>query len=119
MDFSLDTIIGLYIEDFPEFMRDTKAAAAACMRFPHNEDARTDLCRIAHQIRGTAGSYGFVEISKSAGAIEDMLRASRLVDLQDLQQLANFFVQCMQKVYADYQNNHQLPLEAIWVNDNL
>jgi HPt (histidine-containing phosphotransfer) domain-containing protein len=34
---------------------------------------------LAHRLRGTAGSYGFVDVSEAAGRIEDAIEAGELV----------------------------------------
>ncbi|AKT43717.1 Hpt domain-containing protein [Chondromyces crocatus] len=36
-------------------------------------EALTQMRRLAHRIRGTAGSFGWVSLSQAAGAIEDAL----------------------------------------------
>ena len=58
-----------------DYARDLPARVAE-LREAHARGAAgaADLCEGAHRLRGTAGSYGFAEISALAGRLEDALR---------------------------------------------
>ena len=39
------------------------------------DDSREQIRRLAHSLAGTAGTFGFVEISKAAASLEDQIDA--------------------------------------------
>lgn len=41
----------------------------------YRDGAAQDLKRLAHQLRGSAGGYGFPDVSDAAATVEDRLRA--------------------------------------------
>jgi HPt (histidine-containing phosphotransfer) domain-containing protein len=47
------------------------ARAALCGTQAERDDARREVRRVAHSLRGSGGTYGFPEISAAAAAVED------------------------------------------------
>jgi diguanylate cyclase (GGDEF)-like protein len=67
---------------------DTLAAALERVRSsPDDRDTRTALRKIAHELRGTAGSFGYHDVSDVAGRIEDALVSGRTPDRETVAQL--------------------------------
>ncbi len=78
-------LVELFISELPERMESLRAAWT---------DGRLDaLQRMAHQLRGSSGGYGFPSIGEAASRVEDALRNfndSRIQSLQrDLDALAS------------------------------
>jgi len=63
----MQELIGLFIEELPERLRAIESALA--------ERRANDLRRVAHQLRGACGGYGFPVLSLAAGKVEDAVRA--------------------------------------------
>ncbi len=66
-DPDMQELIGLFIEELPERLRAIESALA--------ERRANDLRRVAHQLRGACGGYGFPVLSLAAGKVEDAVRA--------------------------------------------
>jgi len=66
-DFS--DLVDLYVGEMPERVMRLQALFAAA--------AWDDLRRLAHQIKGAAGSYGFPQITPAAGRLEMSIVAAR------------------------------------------
>ena len=49
----------------------------AAMEAAHREGALSALTRLAHQMKGAAGGYGFPSISQLAGRLEATIKESR------------------------------------------
>lgn len=65
-DPDLREIVELFVEELP------KRAAGIRQRF---EAADWEgLCRLAHQLKGAAGSYGFLPITPAAARVENAVR---------------------------------------------
>jgi histidine phosphotransfer protein HptB len=65
-DPDLGEIVGLFVEEMP-------ARIAALLDLLGARDWE-GLRRLAHQLKGSAGSYGFDPISPCAGAVENAIR---------------------------------------------
>jgi chemotaxis protein histidine kinase CheA len=61
-----------YLVELPEHLHELEGAISAARSHAAPEAMRHAISR-AHMIRGTAGSYRFMEISEAAGHIEDGL----------------------------------------------
>ena len=61
-DPDLREVIRLFVEEMQERMRVFENELAA--------ERWSELCRVAHQLKGTAGSHGFAELSRVAAALE-------------------------------------------------
>jgi HPt (histidine-containing phosphotransfer) domain-containing protein len=66
-DPDMQELIGLFIEELPERLRALESALAA--------QRADDVKRVAHQLRGACGGYGFPVLSVAAGKVEDAVRA--------------------------------------------
>lgn len=66
-DPDMQELIGLFIEELPERLRALESAFA--------EQRAEDLSRVAHQLRGACGGYGFPVLGLAAGKVEDAVRA--------------------------------------------
>lgn len=66
-DPDLGELVELFVGELPAKMRVLRESFAA----GRTEDVR----RLAHQLRGSAGSYGFDGLTQQAGRVEDALRA--------------------------------------------
>jgi hypothetical protein len=64
----MKTIIGEYVHQFPEIV-------AKLLELSDRQDLPT-LRHLVHQLRGTAGGYGFDAMSELAGKVEDSIVAS-------------------------------------------
>ncbi len=62
-----------YLASLPEKLAALEIALAAYREAPTAKDRLEAARTQAHKLRGTAGSYGFLEVSEAAGWIEDAL----------------------------------------------
>ena len=61
-----------YAKQLPQKLTDLSQATHNAIADPTTKDYARSL---AHKLRGTAGSYGFHQLSEAAGVLEDLLRA--------------------------------------------
>lgn len=84
-----------YARDLPAKAR---AVAAATREVVAEASRAADAIAVAHRLRGTAGAYGYPEVSRAAGAIEDALhrgtRDASLLPLADALEAAGDSVTC-------------------------
>jgi chemotaxis protein histidine kinase CheA len=59
-----------YRASAPRLVAPFRDLAAVLAGDPHSADALAALRAAAHRLRGTAGSYGFMQVSELAGAFE-------------------------------------------------
>ena len=80
--FLLDMIV-MYVEDAKDFMKQLTTA--------FNQKAWNDLASIAHQVKGSAGSHGFQQVTEAAKQLERSCIEIRLPDQieQELHVLLN------------------------------
>ncbi|MDX2115228.1 MAG: Hpt domain-containing protein [Planctomycetota bacterium] len=72
-------LIDLFVEAMPDRVRSLRESL---------EHARLDdLRRLAHQLRGAAGSYGFAPVGDAAGRVEDQLRNIAASDASAVEQV--------------------------------
>lgn len=71
-DPAMRSLIDLFVSQMPE-----KASRLSDLFEGGHID---DLERLAHQLRGAAGGYGFGEISEAAAGLEDACRAEEELD---------------------------------------
>jgi HPt (histidine-containing phosphotransfer) domain-containing protein len=72
------------IELVQEFVQDLPTRAETLTKHLQASEY-SDLRRVAHQIKGAAGGYGFAPISVSAGKVEKLLQSElNQANLQDL-----------------------------------
>jgi HPt (histidine-containing phosphotransfer) domain-containing protein len=67
-DPELAEIIEIFVDEFP--------ARIETMQSSFDRAAWDDLKRVAHQLKGAAGSYGFPAITDASGRLEKILRQS-------------------------------------------
>ena len=67
-DSDLADLIDLFAEEMP--------LKTVAMQEAFNEGTRELLVRLAHQLKGSAGSYGFGAINRFASKLESSLRSS-------------------------------------------
>jgi HPt (histidine-containing phosphotransfer) domain-containing protein len=65
-DPDLEALVGMFVDEMPDRI-------AAIRRSEETRD-RDGLRRLAHQIKGSAGSHGFQPISDCAARLEDSIR---------------------------------------------
>lgn len=64
-----------YREALPAKIDALAAALAGCLAAPHDPARLGTVRQIAHTLRGTSGSYGFLAISAAVARIENLLEA--------------------------------------------
>jgi HPt (histidine-containing phosphotransfer) domain-containing protein len=67
---------------------DLLGVAAAC------PEAAAEARRLAHRLRGTAGTYGFAAVGEACARIEDAFDAGEPVPLRLIDHLAALALQC-------------------------
>ncbi len=67
------------VELVQEFVAELPKRLEAIQR-AYESGSANELKRLAHQLRGSAGGYGFPGVSDAAGTIEDRLRAMSSTD---------------------------------------
>lgn len=82
---------GRYIEGLPSKWRVVKEALALLRA--GDPDADDSLRRIAHQVRGSAATFGFVALDKAASHVEHAL------DREALSQAADRFISALRAIY--------------------
>jgi chemotaxis protein histidine kinase CheA len=80
-----------YAVDLPGLLRDLEASLDEAAVHP---DAAARAARQAHRIRGTAGSYGFAEVTEITGQIEDAIDEGRPVAPELRRALAALVLRC-------------------------
>lgn len=70
---SLDELAEAYRKMLPEVVRRLARAAWRARRMPDDTERLAELRREAHEVRGTAGSFGAREVGRLAGVIEDAI----------------------------------------------
>lgn len=71
-----------FIDNAAEWLADMECRLCEFEQAPHDEDLLNDIFRIVHNIKGTANTVGFKNISSFAHYVEDLLqylRQDRLV----------------------------------------
>ncbi|SFR82148.1 PAS fold-containing protein [Marinobacter daqiaonensis] len=71
-DPDMDELISGFVERLPQQVADLRLAA--------DERELEKLKRLAHQLKGAAGGYGFMPVSEQAAAVETFAREDRLTD---------------------------------------
>ncbi|MDR1924947.1 MAG: Hpt domain-containing protein [Planctomycetaceae bacterium] len=71
-DDDLRAIVMMFVDEMPE--------RAARFRLLLDSDDLTELMRFSHQFKGSAGSYGFAEISQTAADIEAAVKDNKPID---------------------------------------
>lgn len=65
----MDELHSYYLVSLKGYVAALEAALPAAVE--RSDEARASILRIAHRLRGSAGSYGFAGLSKAAGRAED------------------------------------------------
>lgn len=68
-DSEIADLVSLFVSELPQRVAELETAFAA--------DRREDLSRLAHQMKGAAGGYGFAPLGSLAGALERALVEKR------------------------------------------
>lgn len=72
------------MKELVEFFVQEMPGRIASFRKAFDSAALTDLTRLAHQLKGASGGYGFPTIGAKAGAIEHALKTSAAPPAQAL-----------------------------------
>lgn len=73
-DPDMQELVAMFVDDLPE-------RVSALERAIEQEEAGLeDLIRLAHQLKGAAGGYGFMPITDAAREVESLARAGGEVD---------------------------------------
>lgn len=75
LDAELQALRVAYARELPGKIAALRAALASLRQAPNDDASLKQATSQAHRLRGTAGSYGFDEVSKAAARLEDELRA--------------------------------------------
>lgn len=75
---------------------DLRAAATAALGAPQDAKRMEAAIRVAHSLRGTAGSFGYQGVSARAGEVEELLR-----DVLDNPSLAGSLRSSLEKILAE------------------
>ncbi len=81
-------IVRDYARQLPARLEELRNAIARLADDSEDEDARFAVRRIAHKLRGSAGSYGYEEVADVAGRIDDGLAKGELPAPEEDQTLA-------------------------------
>lgn len=84
-DPELGTLVAGFIESLPERLSTLQVAA--------REGELDSLCRLAHQLKGAAGGYGFPELSEAAEKLETSAKQSESAD-EAAEKIAELSVIC-------------------------
>jgi len=78
MDFegALARLREAYREELPSRLGELRAAIGDAAQAPEDVEAIGTARELAHRLRGTAGSYGFLQVGEEAGRIEELLLAA-------------------------------------------
>jgi len=85
----------LYISSFPKKISNFKAQLEMLLQQPDNPDL-DELRFAAHKIAGSAGSYGFPEISDLARSIDRSIKKDK-VSTPDLEVLTQALIDVLEK----------------------
>ncbi len=69
----IEKLRGLFIEQLPQRFEKINQARLSLQNNPDEKEALTNLHRAVHSLKGTGLSFGFKELGKTAGKIEDLL----------------------------------------------
>jgi len=83
-DPDMQELVKGFVGRLPQIVQDIQAA--------HDADDTERLCRLAHQLKGSAGGYGFLPVSQTAAALEGATRQPESTEelasaLEQLQQI--------------------------------
>ena len=90
-DPDLGAIVALFVEEMPERVDNLIRSL--------NGGDREQLRRAAHQLKGAAGSYGFLPITSGAARLEDAIRQSR--PGEDVRRACDELVELCRQARAD------------------
>jgi len=71
--FDMTEIIGLYKEDARKMVSTMQDDMSKWSEIESGGNARQDLRRLAHQLRGSGRTYGFSQVTRLCKAIENMM----------------------------------------------
>lgn len=71
-DADLAELVEMFVDEMPQRIDRLQTLAA--------EEAWDELCRTAHQLKGSAGSYGFHQLTPAAFRLEQAARAAASVE---------------------------------------
>jgi HPt (histidine-containing phosphotransfer) domain-containing protein len=87
-------IVEMYVQEMPERI--------ARLNELWSSQQLSELCRLAHQLKGASGGYGFTPVSKAAGSVETTLiklsEGSAQATLAQLRQQFDELVNLCQRV---------------------
>ncbi len=67
-DPEMSELVEFFVSQVPERLQSFREAEA--------RNDLEELCRLAHQLKGASGSYGFYDLSSQAAALESILKQS-------------------------------------------
>lgn len=71
-DADMIELVEIFVADLPKRIGALSAALA--------DGDRATLARVAHQLKGAAGGYGFPAITEAAGTLEESVKSSEAID---------------------------------------
>ncbi|NLJ79164.1 MAG: chemotaxis protein CheA [Tissierellia bacterium] len=77
MDLDLNQYMGIFVEDAREHLQDMNEALLALERDIDNIDIVNEIFRVAHTLKGMAGTMGFEDISNLTHEMENVLHGIR------------------------------------------
>lgn len=85
-------LIGMFVAEMPEWVKR--------LRSVWEERRLAELRRLAHQLKGSAGGYGFSVIGDTAAEIEDRLEAGETEEIEEVRELVESLVDLCQRASA-------------------
>lgn len=85
-------LIGLFVAEMPGWVERIEAA--------WKRQRLTDLQRLAHQLKGAAGGYGFSVIGDTAAELEGRLEEDEPEEIEEIRELVESLVDLCQRATA-------------------
>ncbi|HWV36867.1 MAG TPA: response regulator [Vulgatibacter sp.] len=118
MDFEgeLGRLREAYREELPSRLGELRAAVEDAARAPEDVEAIGVARDLAHRLRGTAGSYGFLQVGEEAGRIEELLlqaRSEGYLGEGQIRAARTALDQAVRAVRASPQSVHSTPYNSL------
>lgn len=85
-------LIGMFVAEMPGWVKRIRSV--------WKEQQLGELRRLAHQLKGAAGGYGFSIIGDTAAEIEDRLEESETEEIEEVRELVESLVDLCQRASA-------------------
>jgi len=79
----LESLRRFYVSILPQRLKEIQDVVRACLAAPGSPEDLIRLRNMAHKLRGSAGSYGFGHISRTAEDLEEWLKRSQNLSFHD------------------------------------